>query len=210
MYPNGPSAPCAVRTDAAEVQRVLRRVRVEGGTAGIGYPHTGRQLLVPVRSQTRRARSTPHRQHVCCRGITDPLQEKQPPIDQRTPPQNLTTDTLLPRTSADPARSTHRWSRLADRAINKYSVSPGGESSAHEGRCSVEEDRPARDPGADNPRIPRATTMSTTRHTTCRPGRCVKLLHHMSRSPIGGTTRRGRGLWLRRGPRFLRRRSTKT
>ena len=31
---------------------------------------------------------------------------------------------------------------------------PGGESSAHEGRCDVEENRPARDPGADNPRIP--------------------------------------------------------
>jgi hypothetical protein len=31
---------------------------------------------------------------------------------------------------------------------------PGGESSAHEGRCDVEENRPVRDPGVDHPRIP--------------------------------------------------------
>ena len=30
----------------------------------------------------------------------------------------------------------------------------GDRKVAHEGRCGVEENRPARDPGADNPRIP--------------------------------------------------------
>ncbi len=33
---------------------------------------------------------------------------------------------------------------------------------------------------------PRATTMSTTRHTTCRPGRCAKLLHHIESIPHRG------------------------
>ena len=33
---------------------------------------------------------------------------------------------------------------------------------------------------------PRATTMSTTRHTTCSPGRCVKLMHHIRVDPPSG------------------------
>ena len=36
------------------------------------------------------------------------------------------------------------------------------------------------------------------------PGPLRETCTTSSRSPIGGTTRRGRGLWLRRGPRFLR------
>ena len=52
--------------------------------------------------------------------------------------------------------------------------------------------------------FPRATTMSTTRHTTYRSGRSVKLPRRVESIPTGGTPRPGRGLWLRRGPRLLR------
>ena len=52
--------------------------------------------------------------------------------------------------------------------------------------------------------LTRAMTMNTTRHTTCRPGRCARCRRATSsRCPGGGTRRRGRGLRLRRSPRFL-------
>ena len=65
------------------------------------------------------------------------------------------------------------------------------------------ENRPARDPGADNPRIPPGYDYEYDEDTTCRPGRCVKLLHHIESIPHRVQLGEG-GDYVRRGPRFLR------
>jgi hypothetical protein len=79
----------------------------------------------------------------------------------------------------------------------------GCQSSAHRRRLDVEENRPARNLGAENPNTPRATTMNTT-------------AHDVPVGPLGGTpaphrvnpppkVNLGAGrLWIRRGPRFRR------
>ncbi len=97
----------------------------------------------------------------------------------------------LPRTSADPARSTHRWSRLqAHSAVNRAIINCGDRPAAS--RAPMKEGvtwkrtGPPATPVPITHASPRATTMSTTRHTTCRPGRCMKLQHHIESIPHRG------------------------
>jgi hypothetical protein len=47
----------------------------------------------------------------------------------------------------------------------------------------VEENRPARHLGAENPNTPGATIMNTTMHTTCWLGHWAELLRHIMSIP---------------------------
>ncbi len=107
----------------------------------------------------------------------------------------------------NPARSTHRFrgpaktrtkrhfhaarfsiyvARLSIARDNEMRRPPGGKSSPMKEGAKWKRQSSLATPVPIRYPCLRATTMSTTRHTTCRPDHCMKLMHHVQLTPHRG------------------------